>query len=629
MSVLAFVGIFILIPMGMLINFVFVIPKPECRNPIAKAHGRVDLIYFILRTVLVFIGYYATTRSQLIISLIFFFVFIILHMHFEPYFDARVNNFRVAMFAIPFLSSVIANACWFSGFTNTESYAPVGMLVATIPVGFIGGWVLTEVVRRQKVRRIMQNIQTKYQLGNNDLEGGEGKGSLAQKRVLKSALVNGNLEGSRKGSRRNSARKSVVGRTIALAMGEEGKDPIVEELEDVAATMVERYGQARSKKAIQLPSVFLHPSEADIAMRFLRDSEITAGAISILHIIFQEAMEQFPKDAQLALMYSFYLSAFTEDADSTLNYLTAAKSYKPSMDVRFRVFMEERDFEQGQHATSLAASSLNVATYVEVQSMERQAVESHIESLHAMKSFWNYLAQDRMDPSLLPSYLDLMHRTQETAQKFYDKLVARYPKSKNTLRMYAKYLMVVANNAELGQELLNRADEIEIQEAREVRERAVRQSFVAQPTVPEIQEMDENMLATSNPSLHSGFAGSDMSLPEGVPDALRIASGDVIEEDLPKGDSAPIPPARASLKLPGPEGSSETMPPKVFSPNGRRSPFGDLSTSGTNFQSPGAGEFTGKAKSIASSNTSKKEFRRLKARQARLKENLLVITLVE
>ena len=28
--------------------------------------------------------------------------------------------------------------------------------------------------------------------------------------------------------------------------------------------------------------------------------------------------------------------------------------------------------------------------------MERQAVESHLESLHAMKAFWNYLAHDNV-----------------------------------------------------------------------------------------------------------------------------------------------------------------------------------------------------------------------------------------
>ncbi|KAJ3050625.1 hypothetical protein HK097_008391 [Rhizophlyctis rosea] len=573
------------------------------------------------RTILVFMGYFARMKNQLIIELVFLLFIIVLHVHYEPYFDERVNNFRIAFFTLPFLSILVGTICWFSGLSESEtSWAPVALLIATIPVGLIGGWILAVFVRRQKVRRIMLNIQNKYQVGAKDIEDGTAQ---PDKKILRSVMVNGNaLNG--KTSRRGSRRRSVFGQTLALATGEDSKE-FVEDIETVAAAMMERYGQAVSKKAVRLPSVFRHSSEADLAMRFLRDSEASAAAIQIMHIVFKEAMEQFPKNAQLNLMYSFYLAAWTSDTESTIQYLTAAKSYKPAIDVRFRIFMEERDFEQGQHAHDLAASSLNVATYVEVQSMERQAVESHLESLHAMKAFWNYLAQDSMDPSVLPSYLALMHRTQDSAQKFYEKLVARYPRSKNTLRMYAKYLMVVVNNIELGQELLNRADEIEAQEARDIRERAA--SLPTASLHPSGMPGEDQPTLSAASSILSGSSSSIMGMPETIPEEPRVVNGASTMEQLPMDNSMSgfrrpdmstemMPQKRGSMKQ-GTETAGMRRPPT--SP-----PQEELNLDDINVIGSGEGvQFVHKAKSIASSNTSRKEFRRLKARQARLKDNLL------
>ncbi|KAJ3039542.1 hypothetical protein HDV00_012118 [Rhizophlyctis rosea] len=628
MSILGILGIVIMIPLGALINLVFVVPKPDYRNPIAKATGRVDLVYFLLRTVLVFVGYFGNTEGQLVVDLICLFIITLIHIYYQPYFNPRVNNFRVAFFTMAFLSSIVANACYFSGLSNGESWAPLGMLIACIPIGLLSGWVLTELVRRQKVRRVMDNLKLKYQLMAKDLEGGDGltpKGSQEMRkeggRILRSASIGGDGMGMR---RLSSRKQSFVGRAIALTTGE---DPKVtdEELDDIAT--IERYGTEVSRKAVRMPTVFHHSSEADIAMRFLRDSQVTNVGLRILHIVFKEAMEQFPKNAQLALMYSFYLSAWSNDAEMMIQYLTNAKSFKPAFDVRFKIFMEERDFEQGQHAQDLAASSLNVAAYVEVQSMERQAIESHLESLLAMKAFWTYLTQDQFDSAALPNYLDLMHRTQDNAQKFYEKLVQRYPRSKNTLRMYAKYLMVVANNTEFGQELLARADEIEAQEEREVREHAVQAVVEQRPCMPK-EEKEALQAEARRPSVQfpalpeeshelpdpelspleeiSPSQEMDSSHPSRT---LGRQSDGYHEQEFSKADLEEQP-----SKTDFQQGVAEWVAKATRNDALKSSKLANMPTS----------DFHQKAKSITSSSTSRKEYRRLKARQARLKENLLV-----
>ena len=227
-------------------------------------------------------GYFARMRSQLIIELVLLFFIIVLHMHYEPYFDPRANNFRIAFFTLPFLSILVATICWFSGLSESQtSWAPVVLLIATVPVGLIGGWILAVFTRRHKVRRIMMNIQNKYQVGAKDIEGGV----TPDKKILRTVIAgNGN-------SRRSSSRRqSIMSKTMSLATGEDSKE-LIEDIESIAAAMMERYGQAVEKKAVRVPNVFRNPAEADLAMRFLRDSEATSGAIQIMHIVFGEAME--------------------------------------------------------------------------------------------------------------------------------------------------------------------------------------------------------------------------------------------------------------------------------------------------------------------------------------------------
>ncbi|KAJ3052800.1 hypothetical protein HK097_005637 [Rhizophlyctis rosea] len=637
MSVLGILGLLVVIPMGVLINFVFVIPKPESRNPLAKATGRFDLAYFIIRTILVFMGYYARASSQLVISLVALLIIIVLHLYYEPFFDSRVNNFRVAMFTIPFFSSVVATACWFTGASlNRDSPVPLALMILTIPTGFISGWYLAEITRRMRVRSIINNITRKYELASKDLEDGKEGVDKFKTNVLTSAIMG--METDTRGGRKSIRRPSFVLQTIAT--GSTVKEA-PGQMDTVAA--MRQYNQEASRKAVQMPTVFFHPGEADIAMRFLRNSEVTPVGIQILHGVFREAMDQFPKDAQLSLMYSFYLSAWAFDSRSAVEYLAAAKSYKPAIDVRFRIFMEERDFEQGnrrnlgplnlvhmrltlevgQRAQDFATSSLNVASYVEVQSMERQAIESHLESLSAMKAFWTYLAQEPVDPAALPTYLDMMHRTQDSAQKYYEKLVARYPRSKNTLRMYAKYLMVVANNNELGQELISRAADIEAQEEKGVRERAA-QAFgkgsEPQPdsasssgeeepepispglTLPREDLDDAAYKEESTMELGGGLRSmaSDPAFGRPKPQSDDIGSSKMVrgltEFDMEVGEAPVVKVHRASYEQSPIRGPMEG--------------------------SPGALQ-AGKAKSVASSSASRKEYRRLKARQTRLKENLL------
>ena len=157
------------------------------------------------------------------------------------------------MFTIPFLSSVVATGCWFGGLSsNEDSFAPLAMMIATSPVGFIRGWFLAEWTRRARVRRVMYNLNRKYELTSKDEERGKDGPEKSETNVLKSAIM------ASEGAAARNRRLSFVLQSIAHSTGDNVKK--VEEGIDSHAA-IRQYVQEASRRAVRLPDVFLHPAE--------------------------------------------------------------------------------------------------------------------------------------------------------------------------------------------------------------------------------------------------------------------------------------------------------------------------------------------------------------------------------
>ncbi|KAJ3079495.1 hypothetical protein HK102_003742, partial [Quaeritorhiza haematococci] len=101
-----------------------------------------------------------------------------------------------------------------------------------------------------------------------------------------------------------------------------------------------------------------------------------------------------------------------------------AKANSPPLDVRFRIFQEERSMQQELRVQDLGRSSLDLTSYVEYSSMERQAKRSHVAALVALKSFWAYFnTEGATDIGRLGTLLENMHKTEQDASNFYEKLL--------------------------------------------------------------------------------------------------------------------------------------------------------------------------------------------------------------
>ncbi|KAJ3173927.1 hypothetical protein HDU87_007249 [Geranomyces variabilis] len=623
--VLSIVGLLITLPFGLFLNYIYVIPKPDSRNPLAKAHGMLDVLYFLLKTLLVFVSLLTSIEVRLIILMLINLVLIVTYLNYMPHFSHRVNSLRVSIFTSSLGSSIVALASTVAG---TSSYAPLGILVGMVPLALAGGWIMTEHVRRGKVQRIMTLLRRRLEMqasqpDENKLRGGEKKPQL-----LHTALQDRRTSLKRRASSKLDLESGTNNASVpVVSVPAPYPDAGSTEFNDLLT--VEQYKTVFARKAIKLPTVFNTPMDADIACRFLRDAEISAASRKLMTLIFEQALEQYPKQAQLALMYTFYLSRWGDDADECLHQLHCAKSNHPTLDVRFRIFMEERDFEQNTRSEEVGASSLNVAAYVEYQSLERQAISSHLASLVAIKAFWAFLAADGVDTGILAGHLNNMHKTQKDAVEYYEKIIARYP-SKQILRMYAKYMLTIANNHEVGDQLLKRADDIEHQEGSVHLHPAPKGSGnlsgpVTSPqaayglgAVPGVSSVRTETIAESP----SGEIEPPPVLPRSV------VPSHVKDRDMARSASFEVPPAFTILPA---NPVNRSLPRKTAF--GGMAEWAKISTPETSFldrdeeqgrQAVAKEQATfGASRSQASSNNSSKEIRRQKARSLRLTENLL------
>ncbi|KAJ3154598.1 hypothetical protein HDU89_007836 [Geranomyces variabilis] len=627
--VLSIVGLLITLPFGLFLNYIYVIPKPDSRNPLAKAHGMLDVLYFLLKTLLVFVSLLTSIKVRLIIVMLISLVLIVAYLNYMPHFSHRVNSLRVSIFTSSLVSSIVALA---SNVANSKSYAPLGILAGMVPIALAGGWIITERVRRGKVQRIMTLLRRRMEMQASQPEENKLRGGEKKPQLLHTALQDRRTSLKRRGSSKhdlesgNGTGVPVVNVSAPCPSTDIGSD-FMADVSDLAT--VEQYKTVFSRKAIILPTVFNTPMDADIACRFLRDAEISPASRKIMTLIFEQALEQYPKQAQLALMYTFYLSRWGDDADECLHQLHCAKSNHPSLDVRFRIFMEERDFQQNTRSEEVGASSLNVAAYVEYQSLERQAISSHLASLVAIKAFWAFLAADGVDTGILAGHLNSMHKTQKDAVEYYEKIIARYP-SKQILRMYAKYMLTIANNQEVGDQLLKRADDIEHQEGSGYMHPAAKGST----EVPSAVTPPQTAYGLGQvPGVSAIRTETIMESPSGELEAPPVPRSSVPshvrDRDMTRSASFEVP--QSFTSLPQNITIHRSLP--------RKTAFGGMSEWAKNAtpepsflerdeeqgrQAVAKEQATfGASRSQASSNNSSKELRRQKARSLRLTENLL------
>ncbi|KAJ3160395.1 hypothetical protein HDU86_000729 [Geranomyces michiganensis] len=433
-TIIVILSLFIFIPYNIAMSAIYMDTSPSRENKASRTPiGRLDTIYALSRVILTMIFTLTEIPGLKIgVLLTVTITLSLLMIRYQPFYISAHNELRAGLF---FASAFAAIVACISFVTKFDTLAfPIATGVAAV-VGMVVGVVTCRSMFHSTVKRVYNQIQRKHKhMGKslNDLGMGTAGNGSAETPELDS-------------------------KDVERGEGFTGSDAI-QNVHKIASTRTR-------PKTIR---VFRHPGEVEQACRFVHNNR-TPEALYIMEEIFGEGFDQFPKNTLLKLIYASYLEVYAgASTQEPAYFVQSAKALHPPFDARFFIFMQDRILEQSKRTEGLNASTLNISSYVEFQTMQNGARRDHLATLIELRSFLSHIrsGQRGRDPKTYPIFLQRISEAEQRATNYYKKLIARWPKSKVLLRMYGSFLLQVKNERETATKYMMMAEEIEEQEAR-------------------------------------------------------------------------------------------------------------------------------------------------------------------
>ncbi|KAJ3286618.1 hypothetical protein HDU79_006326, partial [Rhizoclosmatium sp. JEL0117] len=101
--------------------------------------------------------------------------------------------------------------------------------------------------------------------------------------------------------------------------------------------------------------------------------------------------------------------------------------------------------------------------YAEYQKTDKDAKLNHYLAVQEMRSLWELLSDKQYTVEELAAIANRFSMYSQKAQESYLKLISKFPKSKATIRFFAKFCFDVSNDIERGNMLTERADDLELE----------------------------------------------------------------------------------------------------------------------------------------------------------------------
>ncbi|KAJ3048306.1 hypothetical protein HK097_010695 [Rhizophlyctis rosea] len=457
----AAVGLLYLAIQGPIITLVYFTINPSGHEADSKTTGRVDSIYTICRLALA-ITHELRVDDPTAVTVVLIMTSLIvtyLAIRYQPFFAGQMNDIRAGIFVAALTSAIQSAACKKAG--GYDSVTGFVVLCASLLPAFFAGYFIAKGYRKWVVDGVYRRLKDpKAAVTKTAALKTSAANVLGWKPTLKSAQFDDHTlhSGERNGSDDRVSRASNDEENPATAQ-DEGLDD-AEVLADVDKIVNERPEEP--------VKIFLDEWHVELSCRYLQQND-SPRALHLANKLFEEGVKQYPKSAHLILMKAYYIRDFGFQRLTNVEHdLRHVKSLKPAFDTRFFMFFEERTLEQELRQEDLLASHLNVTGFAEVLAMETSARKWHLATLLAWKAFWDYLKSDAASAECMPYLIEMAATNQEMAEKYYSRMVAKYPNSKQALRRYGAFLMTarVVNDTEHAQRLLDRAEDIENEESR-------------------------------------------------------------------------------------------------------------------------------------------------------------------
>eukprot|EP00201_Polytomella_parva_P019627 CAMPEP_0175046066 /NCGR_PEP_ID=MMETSP0052_2-20121109/4815_1 /TAXON_ID=51329 ORGANISM="Polytomella parva, Strain SAG 63-3" /NCGR_SAMPLE_ID=MMETSP0052_2 /ASSEMBLY_ACC=CAM_ASM_000194 /LENGTH=674 /DNA_ID=CAMNT_0016309753 /DNA_START=773 /DNA_END=2794 /DNA_ORIENTATION=- len=193
---------------------------------------------------------------------------------------------------------------------------------------------------------------------------------------------------------------------------------------------------------------FISPFEVELAARTCRQWAADGRtrdkhAMTRAEHIIKAGVALFSKDPYMMIIQAAFLMDGLGMYQVSTHQLSAAAKQDPDIVCRYIMFSRQQDTTR--HTTTTEGQDL--VSYVEYKRRYNTVVRHHKNSLQAISSFWSLLQSHHVSFTQLSHHLTQIDDTVRHAELQYHAVLEMYNNDSRLLRMYAKFLETVKNDA--------------------------------------------------------------------------------------------------------------------------------------------------------------------------------------
>eukprot|EP01132_Coremiostelium_polycephalum_P004985 gene4985-6206_t len=201
-----------------------------------------------------------------------------------------------------------------------------------------------------------------------------------------------------------------------------------------------------------------------MARTLLRHSE-TPDNIEKVNLLYQCALQYFPKSHLLWMAYTNYLFTVRKDRHVGYAALEKMRRMSPPFDVRFFIYQRDKEREQimdsDLRGPDHRGKIQDFVSYMEFKKLYNGAKRYHLRCLGYIRRFWRHLLHETIDLKRLSDLSGKIATSENRASEHYERLLALNPNSVRVLRDYSQFLEEVVKDREAAFKLQKKAEAIE------------------------------------------------------------------------------------------------------------------------------------------------------------------------
>ncbi|KAJ3144075.1 hypothetical protein HDU89_000700 [Geranomyces variabilis] len=441
---LSIVSLVYLAVQGVVMSLIFFRITPSGDDPHAKTTGRVEAFYTCCRIVLTVCQLTFDTRpiAPCIVLVVTSAAMFYLTCRYQPHFRSEMNDLRAAIFLGSFVCALVSTIVAAKADSFIDSFVPFAVGCIVVVPGMIAGALGCRGCRSKLTNRVYGRLKAASAAEAHEISG-EIKGPVRE------SLYRPSISGLKLRSFNDQIERDVEGNS---------PDRLNGGLPDIDLVVT----QKDPKRII----VFASSCDVELSLRFLQRNT-NKEAKRLASQLLRRAAEQFPDNAMVWLMMAYYTSQYDLGSSAeVLDCISKAKMSRPAADTRFFIFTEEMSVDQDRRMDDLVASSMGIARFSEVNTLEEEAEQFHLETLIAIKRLWSFLRVDKDKIGCVPFLLQQVEEKRAEAVARYSRLVRKFPNSKKILQSYVTFLLKATQDEEAAKKLLLHVQQLEKDELR-------------------------------------------------------------------------------------------------------------------------------------------------------------------